>query len=587
MNELSTIEKPPIYNQGEDCQHCYNCIRHCPVKAIKAEVNRTDVLSAMCVACGSCIQHCSRKLKFYRNDIEKVKKILSEKKRVFASLAPSFIAEWDDCSKEQLIGALKDLGFFAVSETALGADVVSAEIAKTLAEAAASPSGQKLFISSVCPSVVKYIKLYRTRFAPYITAIPSPLLAHARLLRKLYGDDIGVVFIGSCIAKKLEADQFEEIDAAITFNELRAWLSRKSTAPAFIKNREEQFLPYPAAKGSLYSIEDDGIVAAYKKYADLSNVISIAHSGFDTIKILLRGFDPATLKQPVFFSLLACPGGCVNGPGMSGSSSSGADRSLRLLQYAKNALDKTSEETLSMNINMSYPIYFPPVVKKRHREEEIRAAFEKILKYTKRDEIDCGSCGYDSCRNFVDAMLENHAEKTMCATYMRILSEKQTHGIFQAIPSGLVIVDNNMKIIESNKNFALLFGTEIEDLFESIPGLIGASLEKITKASEYFSTFFRLSNSDPIELDFNENKRILHLTIFAVEKGEIAAGVFDDITMPQIKKNKTIANAKDIIEKNIHVVQQIAFLLGEHAAETESILQSMIQTFNTGEETES
>jgi PAS domain-containing protein len=498
---------------------------------------------------------------------------------VFVSLAPSFAAEWHDCSKEQLIAALKQLGFYAVSETALGADFLPGEIAKQMNDCASSQNNQKLFISSSCPSVVKYIKLYYPKFAPYILNVASPLLAHARLLKKIYGDDIGVVFVGSCIAKKLEADQFSEIDAAITFDELRKWLSRNSIIPNKIENHNSfEFMPKPAGKDSIFSFEDDKLITAVKKHTPFANLVSISCSGFDAIKNALRGFDPSSLNEPVFLSLQACLGGCVNGPGMSSFSLHGANRSLKLLQYAQNAPDTKTEEIVK--IKMESALSFPPASKKKHSEEAIRAAFEKIEKYSKHDEIDCGSCGYDTCRYFVEALLAKRAEKTMCVKYMRALSERQASGILQSIPSGIVVVDKNLSIIECNKNFACLFGEEIEEIFNDTEGLRGANLEKITNASEYFNMFFMFGDCEHREFNFTENNKILHLNIFAIEKGETAAGVIDDITTPQIQKNEIIANAKNIIDKNVNVVQQIAFLLGEHAAETESILYTMIKEFN-------
>ncbi|MHC6203658.1 [Fe-Fe] hydrogenase large subunit C-terminal domain-containing protein [Breznakiellaceae bacterium SP9] len=577
-----------IYNHDEDCISCYNCLRHCPVKAIKVENKKTETLNELCVLCGECVQQCTRKIKYYQNDINKVTELFTQKKRVFASLSPAFIAEWKDCSIEQIIAALKQLGFYAVSETALGADLVSQRIAQIL-EQASIENAKKPFISSVCPSVVKYIKLYRRKFAACIIDLPSPLLAHARLLKQLYGQDISVVGIGSCIAGKMEAEQFEEIDAVLTFKELRTWMQRKAFMPHEIKaaGNDLQFVPYKAAKGSLYAIENDGIIAAYKNYAPLPHTISIAGSGFENIRKLLRGFDLETFQGPAFFSLLACSGGCINGPGLSDNSPSAAHRILRLLRYVQDASDKARDEILTQPIQMTGSLNFPVLETRSHTEDEIRLALERIGKYSKLDMVNCGNCGYNSCRDFCIALLENRAKRSMCGVYMHSLTAKQADGLLDAIPSGVVIVDKDLKIIQCNKNFASLFGRDMEELFEMVPGLAGADLEKITEAVEYFRMFFMFDDAEHSEFDFAENNKIYHLNMFMIEKDESAAAVIDDITIPQIQKNKVIANAKNIIDKNISVVQQIAFLLGEHAAETESILQSLIETFSVnGEQNE-
>ncbi|MDR2418033.1 MAG: 4Fe-4S binding protein [Treponema sp.] len=596
----------PIYTELADCQDCYKCIRRCPVKAIRVENSHAQVIPDACVACGRCVIHCPAFAKRARNDVGRVKRFIIEEKKVFVSLAPSYISEFSEFTPRQLELALKRLGFFAVSETALGADFVSAQIASDM-ETACEDSGQKLFISSACPAVVEYIKRYTPELAPYITNRASPLLAHARLLRRLYGN-IAVVFIGPCIAKKREADQWNEIDAALTFKELRDWLKAEAivdaegvlervsdTQNATIMGAEgalekmsdtqakdePKFLPRRAAKGALYPI-DGGMIQSWKNYSNPPAALSMAISGVDAIEKTLSDFDVAALTRPLFLELLFCSGGCINGPGAS-NAASGMARRMRLLEYAEMADNTLDSATLAKRVSLTDTLSATKVAETNHTEAEIQGALRQVGKFSIHDELNCSSCGYDTCRNFARAMLDKRAERTMCVSYMRKLAQKKANGLIRAIPSGVVIVDKELKIVECNENFARLMGKELRNLFEILPGLEGADLRKITRAAHYFTDVLSSNSADEIECDIREGKKILHLTVFVVEKGEIAAGVIDDITLPQVRKDKTVSRAQKIIDKNVAAVQKIAFLLGENAAETEAILNSIIESYSEGD----
>ena len=576
----------PIYTESTECQDCYKCIRRCPVKAIRVENGHARVIPEMCIFCGGCVTHCPNHAKHSRDDTSRVKQLFTLKKRIFVSLAPSFISEFPEYTPEQLIAALKKLGFSDVSETALGADLISSKVAEELEKASQEPDGQKLFISSACPAVVEYIKYYMPEFSPYITDLASPLLAHARYLRKTFGKDIGVVFIGPCIAKKREADIWKEVDLALTFNELRQWMQnegiRPDTAVPYGKEAEQVFIPFRAARGSLYPI-DGGMIQACKEYNPLSDIRFMTISGINEIHDTLEGFDVSTLKAPLFMELLSCPGGCVNGPGTS-RSNSGALRRMLVEEYAD-----TAEPTIAKEMQKKVPSLtdtLPVTASKQNKytEEEIRVALRSVGKYTVTDELNCASCGYDTCREFAAAILDNRAEKTMCVSYMRKLAQKKANGLIRAIPSGVVIADKNLQIVECNMNFAKLMGHDVIEMYEAKPGLEGADLGKLTSACRFFSDVLALNGPEVIERDIREGKKIFHITVFAIEKEEIAAGVLEDVTAPQNQKKRTVSQARKIIDKNLSVVQKIAFLLGENAAETESMLNSIIDSYGNDED---
>jgi transcriptional regulator with PAS, ATPase and Fis domain len=201
-------------------------------------------------------------------------------------------------------------------------------------------------------------------------------------------------------------------------------------------------------------------------------------------------------------------------------------------------------------------------------------------KYSDADEINCNGCGYETCRNFAVAMLNGVADKTMCVSYMRKLAEKKANGLVRAIPSGVVIVDKKLNIVECNKNFARLMGQDIAEMYEVKPGLEGADLAAMTTSAQLFKSVLVPNGPEVIEREVREQKKILHYTVFVIEKEEIAAGVVEDVTAPKNQKARTIMKAQKVIDKNLSTVQKIAFLLGENAAETESMLNSIIESYS-------
>ncbi|MBO5691355.1 MAG: PAS domain-containing protein, partial [Spirochaetaceae bacterium] len=401
-----------------------------------------------------------------------------------------------------------------------------------------------------------------------------------------YGNDIGLVFVGPCIAKKREADAWDEIDVALTFQELREWLEeeglRPDTAIPVGQENQQDFVPRRAAKGVLYPI-DGGMIATYKKYDRLGNVRSMAISGLGEVQRALEGFDPENLTAPVFMELLACHGGCINGPGTS-VHSPGALKRVLVEEYAQNVDAVLDEATVARAPVMEGTLPVSGSANKVYSEEDIRAALRSVGKYSLEDEVNCASCGYDTCRSFARAVLEDRAEKTMCVSYMRKLAQKKANGLIQAIPSGVVIVDKNLQIVECNLNFARLMGSDVVDMYQLKPGLEGADLTRLTFAAKLFADVLSRSGPDVIERDVREGKKIFHVTVFEIEREEIAAGVLEDITVPKNQRERTITQAQKVIEKNLSVVQKIAFLLGENAAETESMLNSIIESYSDGEE---
>jgi iron only hydrogenase large subunit-like protein len=216
-----------IYTEERECQDCHKCIRECPVKAIRVQDGSARIVFESCIMCGNCVLACPSKAKQVRDDLPRVKALLAGERKVIVSLAPSFAAQFDGIRPAQLIHALKRLGFFAVSETALGAQQVSASVSALMQR-----EPKQVWISSACPVVVDFIGKYHPQYQPQISPVLSPLLTHCKMLRAHYGNDIAIVFIGPCIAKKIEAEHHPELlDAVLTFEDLEPLAGRKKDVP--------------------------------------------------------------------------------------------------------------------------------------------------------------------------------------------------------------------------------------------------------------------------------------------------------------------------------------------------------------------
>jgi hypothetical protein len=476
------------------------------------------------------------------------------------------------------------LGVYAVSETAIGADFVSHDLACSIKKAQEKDAGQKLFLSSACPAVVLYIKRYAPEFVPYLNNRASPVLAHALLLKKLYGKNTSVVFIGPCAAEKREADQMKEIAAALTFAELRQWFSEENIIPEEI-TESEIFLPYRAAKGVLYPI-DGGIyvsIRAYLKEQGVDNVSFLNISGINNVAELLKGKESVLNPEfPLIVQLLACQGGCISGPGAENASAT-IGRIERLLSYAASAEDALSADVLSETLKLTGMITAKEVSPPKYSGNEIRATLYSIEKFSEKDHINCSMCGYESCVSFAKAIIDKRAEKTMCSAYLRSMAQRKANALINTTPSGVVIVDKDLTIIECNRNFARLLGKEEEELYDLADQFKNIKLAKFISFTDYFEEALEGNTSDSFNHDIRIDKKILHLTTYVIEKGEVVAGTLDDITRPINLRRNTVLRARKIIEKNVQAVQKIAFLLGETAAETEAVLNSIIESHTVEE----
>lgn len=555
----------PIYTEKTECQDCYKCVRECPVKAIRVVDGSAQVMPEACILCGRCTEVCPVGAKKIRDDLDLAMQLLKNKKEVYVSLAPSFRTEFAGLSEAKLIGALKSLGFAGVSETALGAQVVSSACAQLLRE-----GENPLLISSACPSIIHLIEQYYPNLVPYITPVLSPLQAHSIMLREEFGEDIGIVFIGPCVAKKNEEPA--NFDVALTFSDLRRWLN-KTSIPWEKLPADAQFIPKMAEEGGLYPI-DGGMIEGIKYYGVPENTLFMSFTGVDQIIDAFDEIDGKKFDRPVFVETLACAGGCINGPGVT---KRGAIAQKRFKVETKTPVAPKSRP--HKDINLYKEFHSREIKRGDHTKQEIAEALLKIGKKRVEEELNCGGCGYDTCREFACALIEEKAEPSMCVSYLRKLAQNKASMLIKTMPSGVVIVDDALRIIESNKRFIQIVGGDANLISEADPDLEGAYLERLIDFHDIFAEVLQKGTELKVQ-DIRRNGKIIRITVFTIQKNMVVGGILQDITEPVIQREQIIEKANEVMKKNLTTVQQIAFLLGENAADSEVLLSSIIQSFS-------
>jgi iron only hydrogenase large subunit-like protein len=558
----------PVYTVETECQDCYKCLRHCPVKAIKVEHGRATVIPGACIACGRCVEVCPAHAKHIRDDLGRAKFLLERKARVYISLAPSYAAAFPGVPVEALIHALKKLGAAGVSETALGAERVNQAVAAQLKDTPA-----RLHLSTACPVAVSYICKYMPEMADCLTPTLSPMLAHGKFLRETYGEEIGIIFIGPCIAKKCEADEYEQlIDVALTFDEFKRWLNEAELHPEVMRGKlNETFVPYPAHEGALYPMAG-GMNETLRLSLKEQPVRLLSVAGLRNIRHALNGFADRPLEEPVFLELLACDGGCLGGPCVNREAVLPSELEIR------RRTQLPSEPTHTKRMDLQMTVHQVADVPEPIDPQQIMAALARIGKYKPEDELNCGGCGYDSCQAFVRAMLAGCAEPSMCVSNLRKKAQRKANALLRCMPSGVVIADADLNVIECNENLAKIFGGDLLLGYRARPGLEGVHLGKVVPFPELFQRVLE-SGQDYLRDMMRIGDRLINLTVFTIDPHETVGGILLDVTSTELRREHIATRAREVIDKNLATVQEIAFKLGEHMADTEILLRSIAEDY--------
>ena len=399
-----------VYTIKELCRRCYTCVRECPARAIRIVGGQAEVITERCVGCGNCTKVCSQGAKVFLNTTDMVNKLFEKSSNVAAIVAPSFPAEFHDTGDYKLlVGMIRALGFKYVSEVSFGADLVAYRYRKLINEA-----GNKYYISSDCPAIVSFIRFYHPDLTDNLVPVVSPMLAMTRVMRHKHGNDLNIVFIGPCVAKKAETS---EVDAAITFTELREMFAAKGLRPADVKPSE--FDPPLGGRGAIFPVTR-GLLQAAGANDDAVNGNIIAAEGRIDFQEAIKEFEEGMIHNQ-HLELLCCEG-CIMGPGMS---KGGKHYNRRVLvgSYANHKMENINIEEWQNNLetydtlDLSVKHRSEDQRKQAPENEEIISVLISMGKISAKDHLDCGACGYDTCVDHATAIVKGLAEEEMCLPY--------------------------------------------------------------------------------------------------------------------------------------------------------------------------
>jgi len=610
----------PIINiNQEKCKICYACVRACPVKAISVKANQEypHVIHNRCIGCGSCYVACSPKAIFFRDSKEETKAILNSGNKVAAIVSPSISSEFGDITDyRKFVKMLQSLGFQYVHDVAFGVDLVAQKFSELL-----NDFKGKYYLTANCPAIVSCIEKYNPNLINNLSPIVSPMVAMAKVVRKMYGNDVKVVFIGPCIAAKDEALRYEgdgKVDSVLTFIELRELFDEFNIKESTLEFSDfDQPLGYkgmlfPISNGFLQSVDIDEKLLS-------GNIITV--EGKDDVLEAVKEFETNLEFIREHFNIFYCEG-CLMGPGSSKNGKKFVRKRL-VTDYTNKRLTDFNKELwgncLNNNLLSDYTcsfldddqrIPFPP-------EEKIEEVLAILGKVEDTDVSGCGACGYASCRDFAIAVAQGIAKTDMCVTYslkskheyiktLKVTNEKlaktqealrqsesiarseqqatqealeQTSAMLEKLPSAVVLVDDKLRIIESNESFINILGNEAHEINEIIPGLKGADLKTLLPFQFYKLFSYVIENDENItNRDVHLDDNLLNVSIFTLKKNKIVGAVIRDMYLPEVRKEEVINRVSEVIDQNLELVQKIAFLLGEGASKTEKMLNSVIES---------
>ena len=558
--------------QKADCKNCYKCLRSCPVKAIDARDEQAKIIESRCILCGHCTLVCPQNAKSVHNDAQNIEQLLAKNKRVIASVAPAFVSSFGMRAFEPFRAALKALGFADAFETSEGAAAVTAEYKKLL------HSGKyENFITSACPAVNRAIELYHHDVLKFLAPVDSPMIAHAKILKSRF-PDCSVVFVGPCIAKKREAKESGVLAGALTFEELSALFqkhnisvednsvakgsepkpergcacggSKEAAACVAPKNGEMRAKFYPISRGIIKSF--DKFPAGYEYIA------------VDGVSRLDQALEDLRGVKGVFLEINACEGACVNGP-CSIKREGGSVEANVIVRGYTNSMPPDAVDDY-------------PDIRAEHKaqtagdripsEDEVRTVLASTGKTKPSDELNCGACGYSTCREKAWAVINGYAEVEMCVPYMREKAESMGNVIIEHSPNGIIVCNGDLKITEINRRAQSMLGiASPEYIFDCFDP------SAVFKAAES-------GNSAYVEKQkLEKTGRYADINIVPLAKEKSVLVVLTDITdrvnyddeLDKVKRD-TLAVTGTVIEKQMRVAQEIASLLGETTAETKVAL---------------
>lgn len=540
-----------------NCKNCYKCIRHCPVKAIRFSGNQAHIIGDECILCGHCFVVCPQNAKEIVNETEKVR-VLLQSYPVYVSLAPSFIANYEGVGINAMRTALKKLGFADVEETALGATVVKNEYDRLLRE-----EKRDIVISSCCHSVNLLIQKYFPKELPYLADVLSPMQAHCADLKRRH-PGAKTVFIGPCVAKKDEAAHYDGIvDAVLTYEELTEWLNHEGV---FLEKetdsqQESRARFFPTTGGILKTMNLDAPGYRYMAIDGIENCISA-----------LKDIENGNIHH-AFIEMSSCVGSCVGGPVMEKYHPSPVREYIAVAEYAGDK-DFVVEQPDSNDLRKHFSLIERE--NKMPSEYEINAALRQMGKMSKRDELNCGSCGYNTCREKAIAICQGKAEASMCLPYLQKKAEGFSDRIVNNTPNGIIVLNDAFEVQQINEA-----AMDIMHI-RSASDVLGEQVVRIMDPAVFYEVQKKKFNVHNRRVYLAEYKRYVELTVVYDTDNHLFIGIMRDITDEEKEREKkesiskqTIETADKVVDKQMRIVQEIASLLGETAAETKIALTKL------------
>ena len=550
-----------LESKTTNCKNCYKCIRHCPIKSISFAGSKASIIKDSCILCGRCYLVCPQEVKVVRNDVDIVKNMINSGQKVYASLAPSFISYYSYTSLDELESALKRLGFYALEETAIGATIVKKAYDEMLKE-----KDRDVIISSCCHSINLLIQKHYPTAKKYLANVLSPMLAHAKDI-KTRDKDAKVVFIGPCIAKKDEADVNKGlVDAVLTFKELDEWLNNSAITLKEVdsdwRKEESKARLFPTCGGILKTMECSNKDFQY-----------LAIDGVENSKRVIEDILAGKIHK-CFIEMSSCEGSCVNGP------LSNKDKSVASSYFDINTAsgDKDFVEGTIGYHDIEKNYYSISVSEAIPSEEEINKKLIEMGKQEKEKILNCGSCGYNTCREKAIAIIQGKANIEMCLPYLMEKAESFSDNIVSNTPNGIMVLDEGLNIQSLNKAMCKIINVPEASY------VIHKNLTTILDPTDYFKAL----EGKIIyckKLYINEYDKYVENTIIYDRKFHVLLSIMKDITDEELAKQrhdevlkKSLEITDKVVEKNMRAVQEIASLLGESTAETKVALNTLKET---------
>ncbi len=543
-----------------NCKNCYKCIRHCPVKSIRFSGNQAHILSNECILCGQCFVVCPQNAKEIADGTENVRVLLQGEAPVYASIAPSFIANYPAVGIAGLEKALKKLGFAAAEETAVGATMVKNEYTEMLKDA-----DRDILISSCCHSINLLIQKHFPALLPHLADTVSPMQAHAMDIKKRV-PDAKVVFIGPCLSKKDEADTYEGYaDAVLTFEELTNWLKKEGIAlePCMDHKNESRTRFFPTTGGILKTMDP------------VPGFTYMAIDGVQNCIAALRDIENGSVHK-CFIEMSACSGSCISGPVMEKFNRSPVREYMAIADYAGEAdfpVDQPLHAEMKKNL--------APILRyaQMPTEEEIEAVLKTMGKVRPQDELNCGSCGYDSCREKAIAVFQGKAEISMCLPYLKEKAESFSDNIVNNTPNGIIVVNDRLEVQLINPSARKLLHVRASS------DVLGEPIVRIMDPMDFLHVQEKGRPLNAKRIYLAEYDRYVEETIIPDREYHVLICMLRDVTDEEMSRQKkerisaqTVDVADKVVDKQLRIVQEIALLLGETAAETKIALTKLKET---------